>query len=55
MAHAADNKIATATMMKSHKHVLNREDAVEAAKHFKDALDLLNELLDYGTNLTKHL
>jgi hypothetical protein len=38
-------------MGKSHKAVLDRENAVEAAKHFKDSLDLLNDLLDYGTYL----
>jgi len=35
----------------SHKAVLDREFAIEAAKHFKDALGLLNELIDYGTSL----
>ncbi|HXP45791.1 MAG TPA: DUF5677 domain-containing protein, partial [Terriglobales bacterium] len=35
----------------SHKSVLDRGFAVEAAKHFKDALGLLNELIDYGTSL----
>jgi|SRR5271165_5573369 len=38
-------------MAESHKAVLDREYAVETAKHFKDSLDLLNDLLDYGTNL----
>ena len=38
-------------MSDSHKGVLDREYALETAKHFKDALDLLNELLDYGTAL----
>ena len=35
----------------SHKAVLDREFAIEGANPFKDALELLNELIDYGTNL----
>jgi hypothetical protein len=35
----------------SHKAVLDREYAIATAKHFEDSLDLLNELIDYGTML----
>lgn len=39
-------------MSEAHKAVLNREYAVQTAQqHFKDAVELLNELVDYGTNL----
>jgi hypothetical protein len=34
-----------------HKAILNRSDAVEAAKSYRDSVDLLNELLDYGSDL----
>src|SRR5271166_2490856 len=38
-------------MAESHKAVLDREQSVKDAKRFNDSLDLLNVLLDYGTNL----
>ena len=38
----------------SDKAVLDREYAVETAKHFKDSLDLLNDLLDYGAKTWSH-
>jgi len=39
-------------MSEPYKAVLDREYAVQTAQqHFKDAVDLLNELVDYGTNL----
>jgi hypothetical protein len=39
-------------MDESHKAILDRDNAqVLVKEHLKDAVDLLNELLDYGTNL----
>lgn len=38
-------------MTESHKAVLDRKSAIETAKNFKDALELLNELINYGTFL----
>jgi len=35
----------------AYKGLLERDAAVGMAAHFKDAHDLLNELVDYGTNL----
>jgi Family of unknown function (DUF5677) len=35
----------------AYKGLLERDAAAEMAAHFKDAHDLLNELVDYGTNL----
>lgn len=36
----------------SFKYILNREEPVEALnKHFKDALNLILNVVDYGTNL----
>ncbi len=38
-------------MSDSHKHVLDREAAIEHAGKFNKSLSLLNEIIDYGTNL----
>ena len=38
-------------MNDTHKGVLDRELSVESARQFKEKLDLLNELVDYGTFL----
>lgn len=38
-------------MSESYEAVLDRKSAINTAKHFKDALELLNELIDYGTCL----
>ncbi|MFZ2642569.1 MAG: DUF5677 domain-containing protein [Verrucomicrobiia bacterium] len=38
-------------MSDSNGNVLDREQAVKNAQVFKDALDLLNEIIDYGTHL----
>ena len=35
----------------AHKGLLERDAAVAMASHFKDAVDLLAELVNYGTNL----
>ena len=35
----------------AYKGLLERDAAVGMAAHFKDAHDLLTELVDYGTNL----
>jgi hypothetical protein len=34
-----------------HKHLLDCDGAMEMAANFQDAIDLLNELVSYGTNL----
>ena len=34
-----------------HKHLLDRDDAIAMAANFQDAIDLVNELVNYGTNL----
>jgi hypothetical protein len=35
----------------AHKHLLDRHGAIAMAANFQDAIDLVNELLNYGTNL----
>jgi hypothetical protein len=38
-------------MSEPYKAVLNREYAVQAAEHFKEAVELVKEVVDYGTYL----
>src|SRR5450756_2361191 len=38
-------------MSETHKGILDREYANEAAKHFQESLALISDLLDYGTFL----
>src|SRR5437899_12999466 len=35
----------------AHKHLLDRDGAIAMAANFQDAIDLVNELVNYGTNL----
>jgi hypothetical protein len=35
----------------AHKHLLDRDGAMAMAANFHDAIDLVNELVNYGTNL----
>ena len=35
----------------AHKHLLDRDGAIAMAANFQDAIDLVNELINYGTNL----
>jgi len=39
------------TMNDTHKGILDREYSVEMVRHFKDDIELLNEILDYGSHL----
>jgi len=38
-------------MSDSHKGILDREYSIEMVRHFKDDVELLNEVLDYGSHL----
>jgi hypothetical protein len=40
----------------AHKHLLDRDGAMAMAANFQDAIDLVNKLINYGTNwLFEHL